>query len=499
MKGILARRALLVALGVFGLAAGVSGQPPNVAPSITAFRNNLYVVRYDWRSTVFLVTDDGIVLADPLGVKAATWLRDELAVRFPGRPVRWIVHTHHHFDRAAGAAVFGDTAQTVAHREFNRQLERVRGNAGYADVRPAQRSFDDRDRLVVGGRTVDVIHTGQGHSPDMAILFFPGERVVFAADPPDVATVPFTFGIFSAHEVAEWLAAVAPLDFDVMLSGEGATVQSSSIRILRPYLDDLIAGVTAGVEAGGTLAQLRNDLQLPAHAQNPNYPQRVTHIERVYRSLRVRQVFAYGAAIVNYVRPNNVYCVSYSPCDELQGVIPGGIAGLGIAFGRWAFAGEGRSGGQLTASRSSRFYDDAIAQRSTSISAIGRIRLANGAATLDAVGGVTLGTSDVRGLDRVKQAETPFGGRHDIVSRRTFPGYVVGADVAWPVSSRWQLSLPIRFTAVPWHDEFHPGTFETQVGVGLGYQWARRVTRVPGRPGPVIMREPTANSPGGPK
>ena len=90
MKGILARRALLVALGVLGLAAGVSGQPTNAAPSITAFRNNLYVVRYDWRSTVFLVTDDGIVLADPLGVKAATWLRDELAVRFPGRPVLWL-------------------------------------------------------------------------------------------------------------------------------------------------------------------------------------------------------------------------------------------------------------------------------------------------------------------------------------------------------------------------------------------------------------------------
>jgi Metallo-beta-lactamase superfamily len=213
-------RPSLVALALLGLAAGASAQPPNVPDDHQL--SERFVDR-PVRLARHRVPRhrDGIVLADPLGVKAATWLRDELAVRFPGRPVRWIVHTHHHFDRAAGAAGFSDTAQTVAHREFNRQLERTRSSAGFADVRPALRSFDARDRILLGGRTVDVIYTDRGHSPDMSVLHFSGERVVFAADHPDVAAVPFTFGISSAHQVAEWLAAVAPLDFDVMLSGEG--------------------------------------------------------------------------------------------------------------------------------------------------------------------------------------------------------------------------------------------------------------------------------------
>jgi toxin ParE1/3/4 len=56
------------------------------------------------------------------------------------------------------------------------------------------------------------------------------------------------------------------------------------------------------------------------------------------------------------------------------------------------------------------------------------------------------------------------------------------------------MSVPVRFTGVPWHDAFHPGTIETQVGVGVGYQWARRVSRVPGRPGPIISRETAGGS-----
>jgi glyoxylase-like metal-dependent hydrolase (beta-lactamase superfamily II) len=54
------------------------------------------------------------LLADPLSVDTAQWLNQELTARFPGAPVRYVVLTHHHLERASGAAVFAKTAQIVA-------------------------------------------------------------------------------------------------------------------------------------------------------------------------------------------------------------------------------------------------------------------------------------------------------------------------------------------------------------------------------------------------
>src|ERR1700760_5012520 len=44
----------------------------------------------NWWSLIY-VTPDGILLADPLNTEHATWLKGELAKRFPDKPVRYIV------------------------------------------------------------------------------------------------------------------------------------------------------------------------------------------------------------------------------------------------------------------------------------------------------------------------------------------------------------------------------------------------------------------------
>src|SRR5262245_35149388 len=93
---------------------------------ITLVRGDLYRVRDGRQFTVFLVTSDGIILCDPLSQPTAMWLKEEFAVRFPGRPVKYVLLTHHHFDRAEGAASFSPPAQRFAHREFNAELSKAR-------------------------------------------------------------------------------------------------------------------------------------------------------------------------------------------------------------------------------------------------------------------------------------------------------------------------------------------------------------------------------------
>ncbi len=72
--------------------------------------------------TVFVVTPDGIILADPLNPEFATWLKGEFDTRY-GVPVRYVVYSHYHWDHASGGAVFADTARFVGHANMLSYLE----------------------------------------------------------------------------------------------------------------------------------------------------------------------------------------------------------------------------------------------------------------------------------------------------------------------------------------------------------------------------------------
>src|SRR5262245_54867896 len=73
---------------------------------IVRVTGDLYRMQDGARATVFLVTPDGILLADPLDDGAARWLKSELAARFPDATVRYVVQSYPTFDRASGGLVF---------------------------------------------------------------------------------------------------------------------------------------------------------------------------------------------------------------------------------------------------------------------------------------------------------------------------------------------------------------------------------------------------------
>ena len=69
--------------------------------TITEIADGVYRATNNNHGTVFMVTDEGIVMADPLNTGFSTWLKGELDSRF-GVPVRYVVYSHHHWDHATG-------------------------------------------------------------------------------------------------------------------------------------------------------------------------------------------------------------------------------------------------------------------------------------------------------------------------------------------------------------------------------------------------------------
>ena len=479
---------LRIALFCLALTAPALAQPAGDNPerAIANLRGDLYVARFDGRATLFLVTPDGIVLTDPLGPEAAKWLRGEFAQRFPGLTVRYVLISHHHFDRAGGAAIF-DGAETIAHRLFNKALGSLRSSTVYVDVKPVKRTFDQRQRVTIGGRTVEMVYVGPAHAPDMAAIYFPDERVVLAVDTLDVGRVPYSFGPYSPFDVEAWLDTMVALDADLVVDGAGRTTGPAALRELQPYVHDLVEAVAAGVAAGRTRGQLHSEVLLPAHRANPNYAARVAQIDRTYQSLSLRSLNA-SLAGSGSLLPQTSYCAGYLTCSPFGGLLAGGTVGLEYWVGRVGVDAEFGAGQQLVLSRSSSLYEDAVSNRRSTTSVFARYRLSRARIGADVILGATAVASDTRGLYDVRQAEAPLGGRHSIVSSRWLPGIITGVDFMMSVGSRWSIRVPVRFSSVFTDDDvFHPGQ-AFQVGAGLSYRLTQRLIREHGPEEPVVGR-----------
>src|SRR5262245_61008 len=91
------------------LAAAVAAQQPQRgAPrEIVNVKGDLYRARNNNYFSLFYVTSEGIILADPINAAFATWMKEQFAERFKV-PVKYVVYSHSHWDHVEGGAVFAD-------------------------------------------------------------------------------------------------------------------------------------------------------------------------------------------------------------------------------------------------------------------------------------------------------------------------------------------------------------------------------------------------------
>ena len=258
----------LVAVVVSVVSQAALGQQAQSLPvrAVTRIAGDLYRVQNNDHYTVFLVTPAGIVLGDPISVDLATWLKAELAKRFPNTPVRYVLYSHHHQDHASGAAVFDDVAELVGHENFAAALRASAGQNAtaaqrYGAVVPPESTYRERRTITLGGKRVELIHPGPtGHAPDLAVLYFPAERVVFGADFMAVKTVPGSNTMANGAPIEQYISAlkvVDTLDFDIAAPAHGPVGTKRDIADHRRYFEQLASRISEGIKAGRTLEQLQ--------------------------------------------------------------------------------------------------------------------------------------------------------------------------------------------------------------------------------------------------
>jgi glyoxylase-like metal-dependent hydrolase (beta-lactamase superfamily II) len=314
----------LVTLAAPAQAQRGGGAPAGPTRSIEQVRGNVYRVLNNAgfpQVTMIMVTSEGIVLADPLNAEFTAWLRGELASRFPGQPVRYVLNTHYHWDHARGGGMFADTATYVAHAEFVNNLGRpihearppgdtddvnrdgcltreeaqtgTRGNFDAMngngddcltqqemalDIRRPDLTFaGDRHTVELGGERVELVHAGNRHSSDNLDLFFPAQRVVFASDYVQFKRTCCGFA-FDRKPLAAWIASLRTLeslDFDVIVGNHGDMGTKADLSEARQFLEDLSAAVSSAIAAGQSVEEMQKTIRLERYSGWMNFEQQL--------------------------------------------------------------------------------------------------------------------------------------------------------------------------------------------------------------------------------
>ena len=514
MRHLILTSVVITALSVT-FAHVAAAQPDNdQAPEIRPLRGDVYQVRVGGRVAVFAVTAAGIVVVDPLGRATAMWLREELMTRFPGQPVRFVVHSHHHFDRAEGGYVFQD-AQVVAHREFNNNVDAARRSlpefvalpdsnhngafdaselngrpeaAGiasrdrnsdgsitpqelYVAVRSARTTYSRRFEIELANKTIQLIHPGPAFATDMTAVYFPAERLLFAADGPPVTTVPFSFGQFRPHDVFEWVHTLAALDFDELLFGDGHTMTRADLIELRDYLDDLRARAAEAYEQGRSLAALQL-AGIDRYTNSPHYPARSVQVSAIYRTIRVLKLQVFGAAATNYDKPAG--CEGFTVCS-VGGAVPAATGGLTFLFSRsHGVVSELTLEQQTWNTRTRPSYTEEIALRQARGSLLWRVSPpTQSPLSLALLIGPSITFGDLRGVTRVEGKLVPTGGRHLVHSTAVRTGLTVGGDMV--LGHRHRFVIPIRLTLTPSVPSYWPSHLNLRAGIGINTSLIRHI------------------------
>lgn len=275
-----------IMLGVVGILMA-QAQDAETPRSIDHISGGLYKFTNKFHAAVFLVTDEGIIATDPINAAAATWLKAELDKRF-GKPVKYVIYSHHHADHVSGGEVFTG-AEFVGHENIVDDLKKDEVPTPLPTT-----TFSDTKTITLGGQSVELIYLGSGHSDNMIAMKFPGEQALFIVDIVSAHRLPFRTmgagrdsldGILAQIRKAESITG-----YNKLITAHSApyilVAKPDMLGQARTYIEELRDHVQAAMDAGQSLDEIQQSVKMENYQNLFMYEQFLPlNIEGMYTHL----------------------------------------------------------------------------------------------------------------------------------------------------------------------------------------------------------------------
>jgi glyoxylase-like metal-dependent hydrolase (beta-lactamase superfamily II) len=226
-----------------------------VAGDVYRFQNNFHYA-------LVVVTDEGVVVVDPINAEASTWLKAELG-KMTDQPVTHLIYSHSHLDHASGGSVFADGTTVIAQENAPADID---------GVVPTER-FSDTTTLEIGGKTLELTYLGPGHGQDMIAVVVRPENVGFITDVAVPRRLPYrTFG--GASNIDDWIdqiETVETLDFEILAPAHGNVGTKEDATEVRVYIETLRAEVLEGLRDGKSVDVLVEEVTMDDYVDWAQY------------------------------------------------------------------------------------------------------------------------------------------------------------------------------------------------------------------------------------
>jgi len=184
-------------------------EPAEVQVSTEKLAANLYVLQDSggMGNTTVLTGDDGVLMIDTKVENSVDQLLAKIA-ELSGKPIRFAVITHWHFDHVGGNEKVAQTgAAIIAHENVRKQMGIAHDmkllNAKVPPSPEAARpmvTFTKDLALHMNGEVVRVFHVEPGHTDGDAVIYFPNANVIHMGDLYFEGLYPY-IGIYSGGSI----------------------------------------------------------------------------------------------------------------------------------------------------------------------------------------------------------------------------------------------------------------------------------------------------------
>ncbi len=244
-------------------------------------------------NNVVIVNDRDVVLVDDGTTPAAARAFLEDIKLITNKPVSAVVNTHFHYDHTDGNSVFAPDVQIIGHEyvrnailtfnvldrepfktsqsdrlpvqiaslleqiaaakdsarktELTNQLTSAQAlSEQLKEIKPTPPNVTYASKMVLdkGGREIQLLFLGRGHTGGDTFVYLPRERIVCTGDMDEGARIAYMGDAFFDEWVAT-LEALKKLDFTLVLPGHGRPFRDKSlITAFQSYLTDVTAQVS---------------------------------------------------------------------------------------------------------------------------------------------------------------------------------------------------------------------------------------------------------------
>ena len=217
------------------------------------------------------------------------------------KPIKFVFDTHYHGDHADGNPQYVKIGATVIAHERSQPLFQTKGLEGFTR---AQQDKDRKDeygplayaipslffshKLIFddGDQRVELLFLGHAHTAGDAVAWLPKHGILFTGD----ACVNGAFNYTGDGNTESWIAvlsAMEDLGVKQVAPGHGELAGKELLATQKRYFVELRAAIRKAIDAGRTLDQIKQELDLPFYKEwtGVEAKSRVENIEHVHREL----------------------------------------------------------------------------------------------------------------------------------------------------------------------------------------------------------------------